>query len=92
LDRPYNLGAVFGILVVSMGKQKKKRNKVYTGQGASVSKPTVTRLSAADRNKVQQWWHDKKRVAKPVIIAALVVIVVVWLVIELVRIVLGSGT
>lgn len=74
-----------------MGKQKKKRNKVYTGQGASVTRPTVTRLTAENRNFVQEWWHEKKRFAKPVLIAAAVVIVVVWLLIELVRITLGSG-
>jgi hypothetical protein len=74
-----------------MGKQKKKRNKVYTGQDASITRPTVTRFTAANRNPVQQWWYEKKRFAKPVLITAAVAIIVVWLLIELVRIVLGSG-
>jgi hypothetical protein len=73
-----------------MAKQKKKRNKVYTGQDASISRPIVTRISAVKRNKVQQWWFEKKRIAKPVLITAGVVIVVVWLLIELVRIATGA--
>lgn len=74
-----------------MAKQKKKRNKPYTGAGASVSRPTVTRISAANRNKVQQWWFEKKRIAKPVLIAGLVIIVIVWLLFELFRIIGGGA-
>jgi len=74
-----------------MGKQKKKRNKAYTGQGAAVTKPTVTRLNAEKRNAASQWWYEKKRIAKPILIAAAVAIVIVWLVIELIRIVLGGN-
>jgi hypothetical protein len=73
-----------------MTKQKKKRNKVYTGKDASVTRPTVTRISAADRNKLQQWWFEKKRLAKPVIIAAVVAVIVIWLIFELVH-VIGGG-
>jgi len=74
-----------------MAKQKKKRNKPYTGADASVSRPTVTRISAANRNKIQQWWFDKKRIAKPALIAAAVAVVVVWLLFELFRIVRGAA-
>ena len=73
-----------------MAKQKKKRNKVYTGADAAITRPTVTRLSAVKRSKLQQWWFEKKRFAKPVLIATAVVIVVVWLFLELIRI-LGGG-
>lgn len=68
-----------------MGKQKKKRNKVYTGAGASVTQTTVTRVRAENRNKAQQWWLEKKRFAKPVLITAAVALVVIWLLFELVR-------
>lgn len=68
-----------------MAKQKKKRNKQYTGENASIKQPTVTRLTAANRNRVQQWWIEKKRFAKPALIAAGVVVVVIWLVFELLR-------
>jgi hypothetical protein len=70
-----------------MTKQKKKRNKVYRGADASVTKPIVTRISAANRNSVQQWWFDKKRIAKPLLIAGGVTTGVVWLVIEIIRII-----
>jgi hypothetical protein len=73
-----------------MAKQKKKRNKIYTGQDAAVNRPTVTRISAANRNKVQQWWFEKKRIAKPVLIGVAIAIVVVWLLTELIRIASGA--
>lgn len=72
-----------------MGKQKKKRNKVYRGADASVTKPIVTRISAVNRNPVQQWWFDKKRIAKPVLVAGGVVAVVTFIVIEIVRLIAG---
>ena len=74
-----------------MAKQKKKRNKAYTGEGASISRPVVTRIQAANRNKVQQWWFEKKRIAKPVLIAAAVVVIAAWLLVELIRLLSGSG-
>jgi len=67
-------------------KQKKKRNKVYTGVDAAISRPIVTKISAANRNKVGQWWFEHKRVARPIIIAVAIAAVVVILIIELVRI------
>lgn len=73
-----------------MVKQKKKRTKVYTGTDAKVTRPLVTRMTAANRNNLQQWWFEKKRLAKPVGIAAIVAIVVVWLLIELIRVISGS--
>jgi hypothetical protein len=73
-----------------MAKQKKKRNKIYTGQDAAVNRPTVTRISAANRNKAQQWWFEKKRIAKPVLIGVAIAIVVVWLLAELIRIASGA--
>lgn len=73
-----------------MAKQKKKRSKVYTGTDAKITRPSITRVTAVKRNRVQQWWIDNKRIAKPVLIAAGVILVVVWLVIELIRIASGS--
>lgn len=70
-----------------MAKQKKKRNKVYKGNDAAVSRPTITRVSAVNRNKFQQWWFEKKRIVKPVGIASGVAIFVVWLVFELISVV-----
>ncbi|HWT40007.1 MAG TPA: hypothetical protein VN081_01880 [Dongiaceae bacterium] len=67
-------------------KQKKKRNKQYRGQDAAVTRPTVTRLTAANRSKLGQWWFDRKRVLKPVLIAVGIAFVLTVLVFELVRI------
>lgn len=68
-------------------KQKKKRNKSYTGTDAAVTRPVVTKISAVNRSRLSQWWLDHKRIAKPIIIAGIVVLVIAWLIFELVRIV-----
>lgn len=83
---------VFGILKYIMAKQKKKRNKTYSGVDASVTRPTITRINAVQRNKVGQWWFEKKRIAMPAIIVMVVAIVIIWLLIELIRVMSGSGT
>lgn len=67
-------------------KVKKKRNKQYAGVDAAVTRPSVTRISAANRSKFGQWWFERKRILKPVLITLAVVIVVIWLILELVRI------
>lgn len=71
-----------------MAKQKKKRNKAYRGQDAKLTQPQVIRFEAANRNRVSQWWFEKKRVAKPALIASGVVLLLVWLIVELIRVVL----
>jgi hypothetical protein len=68
-----------------MVKQKKKRNKQYTGADASVKQTTVTKVTAVKRNFIQQWWLEKKQFAKPALIAAGVIVIVIWLLIELLR-------
>lgn len=70
-----------------MAKRKKKRNKVYQGSDAKIQQPTVIRMEAANRNKLSQWWFEKKRVAKPVLIASAVVTLLVWFIVELVVVV-----
>ena len=67
-------------------KQKKKRNKVYRGVDAAITKPVITRIAAVHRNPVNQWWFDHKKIAKPVLIAAGVILVVGYLIFELIRI------
>lgn len=67
-------------------KVKKKRNKQYTGVDAAITKPSVTRISAANRSKFSQWWFERKRIAKPVLITAAIAIVIVWLILEVIRI------
>lgn len=70
-------------------RNKKKRNKAYSGQDAAApDRPTVHKYKAVQRNKIGQWWHDKKAFLKPLLIVILVVAVIVWLLIELFRIIL----
>lgn len=71
-------------------KQKKKRNKVYRGVDAALDRPVVTRISAANRSKIGQWWFDNKRVAKPILIISGVVFAIIWLIAELIRIAAGA--
>jgi hypothetical protein len=73
-----------------MAKQKKKRNKAYSGADAAISRPIITKLAAADRNKLSQWWFDRKKVLKPTIITSTVVVVVIVLIYELIRVVSGG--
>ena len=69
-----------------MAKQKKKRNKAYSGADAAVTRPVITRISAVNRSKIGQWWFDHKRVAKPVLIISGIVLVIIILIIEITRI------
>ncbi len=73
-----------------MSKQKKKRNKTYSGADASISRPIITRIEAADRNKLAQWWFDRKSTLKPVLITSGVVILVVWFIFEMIRVFSGA--
>jgi len=68
-----------------MAKNKKKRNKIYTGADAAVTRPVITKISAVNRSKAGQWWFDHKRIAKPVLIATGVIIFIVVIVIQIIR-------
>ena len=71
----------------TMAKQKKKRNKQYTGQDAAAPvEPTVRRYTAIDRGRVGQWWFEKKKIVKFSSITLLITIVFAWLIIEAIRI------
>jgi len=69
-------------------RNKKKRNKVYTGADAAAQGPTIHRYKAVQRSKLGQWWHEKKRVVKIVSITAIILLIIVWLIYELFRIIL----
>jgi len=73
-----------------MAKQKKKRNKPYTGIDAAMTQPVITRISAANRSKLGQWWFEHKKTLKPVLITSGIVIFVIILIIEIIRIASGS--
>jgi len=67
-------------------KQKKKRNKPYRGVDAAMDKPVITRIAAANRNPVGQWWFEHKRIAKPILIAIAIILILGVLIFELIRI------
>ena len=71
-------------------KQKKKRNKVYTGVDSSIVRPVITRVSAVNRSKVGQWWFDHKRIARPVLIGVGVAVAVIIMIVEIVHISTGA--
>lgn len=73
-----------------MTKQKKKRSKAYSGIDATISRPIITHISAANRSSLGQWWFDRKGFLKPALIAALVAIIVAGLIFELVRVISGA--
>lgn len=79
------MSGVFGIIESMANKQKKKRNKQYRGVDAAINQPVVTRISAANRSKIGQWWFERKRVLKPVLIGVAVLLILVWLIYELTR-------
>lgn len=68
-----------------MSKQKKKRNKAYTGAGSNAVRPKTIRVEAVQRGRAQLWWHERKRVIKPVAITVAIVTFIGWLLFELLR-------
>ena len=71
-----------------MAKQKKKRNKVYSGSNASINKPNITRIEAVNRNKFSQWWFEKKQFTKPVLIAVGIIFVIIIIIIGIVSVII----
>ncbi|MDR2524549.1 MAG: hypothetical protein LBC95_03375 [Candidatus Nomurabacteria bacterium] len=57
-----------------MSKNRKKRNKKYSGWDARVDDSTVTvhKVSAVNRPPARQWLHEHRRLVKTVGIAVLV--------------------
>lgn len=56
-------------------KQKKKRNKKYSGADARVTTPQVTRVSAEERSALKEWWLNYGRMVRLLGIAAGAVLV-----------------
>ncbi|MEI7917832.1 MAG: hypothetical protein WCH58_00420 [Candidatus Saccharibacteria bacterium] len=72
-----------------MSKNKKKRNKQYTGVDAAITKPVITRISAVNRSKPAQWWFDNKTRLKPILITAGIAVFVIIIIAQIVK--LASG-
>ena len=73
-----------------MAKQKKKRNKVYTGAEAAITRPIITRISATNRSKIGQWWFDNKKILKPILKTSGIVLFIILMIIEIVHISTGA--
>lgn len=68
---------------------KKKRTKKYHGSDAA-ARTTFTKVSAVKRNPVHQWYHDRRRFARPVAIAIVVIIVIIICLIGLIGLFTGG--
>jgi len=73
-----------------MSKNKKKRNKVYTGVDAAITKPIITRIAAVQRSAIGQFWFERKKIIKPVLITSGIVLFVIILIFQIVGLVSGS--
>jgi len=73
-----------------MVKHKKKRNKIYTGVDAAITKPIITRISAVNRNKVAQWWFENKKIVKPILITSGIILFVILMIFQIIRIATGG--
>ena len=73
-----------------MSKNKKKRNKVYAGADAAMTKPVITRIEAVQRSKIGQFWFEKKKVIKPILVTSGVVVVIIVLIVQIIRIASGN--
>jgi len=73
-------------------KKSKKRTKRYQGEDAktatSTSEPIVHRYEAVERNALQQWWHEKKRVVKTSAYIGGGLLFFGWLIFELLQVIL----
>jgi len=49
-------------------RNKKRRNKTYTGENARIERPVVRRYSAVDRGRFGEWWHRRGTLVKRVAI------------------------
>lgn len=70
-----------------MGKNKKKRNKVYRGIDATIERPVITRVQAVNRSKFGQWWFDNKTRLKPILIVSVIIIFIIVIIFEIFRLI-----
>jgi len=73
-----------------MSKNKKKRNKTYTGADAAIIKPVITRIEAVQRSKIGQFWFERKKLIKPILITSGIIIAVIILILQIVSLTNGG--
>jgi len=74
-----------------MGKNKKKRNKVYSGADAAITRPVITHIEAANRSKIGQFWFERKKILKPILITTGAVIFGIILIVQIISIINGGA-
>lgn len=65
-------------------KQKKKRNKKYSGADARLVSPQVTRVSAEERSRFKEWWLVYGKLVRAFAIAIGIVLLLTLLVVGIV--------
>lgn len=73
-----------------MAKNKKKRNKQYTGADAAITKPVITRISATNRSKLGQWWFERKATLLPIMKTVGIIVFIIIIIVQLVQIFSGN--
>jgi hypothetical protein len=66
-----------------MSKNRKKRNKPYTGADAAPTHANVHRYVAVQRSPLGEWWHTRKKAIILGLKVAGVTAIVIWLLYEL---------
>ncbi|NTW61437.1 hypothetical protein HGB24_01980 [Candidatus Saccharibacteria bacterium] len=69
----------------------KKRNKKYSGIDAAMTRPKITRISAANRSAVGQWWFDRKSMLLPILKTVGVIIALAFIIYEIIRLLNGQS-
>ena len=83
-------GVVFVIIIINMSKNKKKRNKIYTGPGAAMTKPVITKIEASNRSRIAQWIFERKKALKTGAVIFAIIAFVVVIIIEIIRALNGA--
>ena len=78
-----------GMVVFTLGYSHPIEFPLPTGVDAAIDRPMVTKITAANRSKIGQWWFEHKRILRPVLITAGIVVIVVVLILEIIHIAAG---
>jgi hypothetical protein len=73
-----------------MSKTKKKRNKAYTGPGAAITRPIITKIEASNRSKLAQWVFEHKKALKTGLTIFAIIAFIIVIIIEIVRALHGA--
>lgn len=63
-----------------MARNKKKRNKKYSGVDAVDIRPRIIKVQASNRNKVSQWLYERRKLLKITAIGVVIIAVIALLI------------